>query len=412
MTHFGILRPSKLRSLFSSFPFPSSIFRMRRPGVLFILASMVLSSASAVAQQPTTKPTFVPGSKVSISSVATAQWIQGAGPKSFEPGKVYIFECWATWCGPCIGMIPHVNELHKKYYDKGLRVYGMDVWENDEDKVKNFVKMKGDKMSYPVAYTGEESAFETQWLNAAGVKSVPHAFIVRNGKLLASTEAIRLTDSLIETLLSGDEGAKKAADIIISAQNSQKETDNLIRKSYSARLKKDAKKMASLLKELKAIDPNHPEIRTLELWGLIVEKKWSAAVTTLNEMPASESRKSFVLMTSMRTASLRHSYPMVFVKALVPHYSDYVLNSETQMGPNHFACLSILQWTIGDKQDAVTTANKGVEAAKSFSRGTESGTRAFVRFAKSVNEGTLPKFSDLSKWQREGKKQAEANKQK
>lgn len=412
ITSSDIFGPFKLSGLVSSFPIPKSTFRFRLPGMQFILASILLASASAVAQQPGPKPTLVPGAEVNLPSVVAAQWIQGEGPKSFEPGKVYIFECWATWCGPCIGMIPHVNELHKKYYDKGLRVYGMDVWEDDENKVKAFVKKKGDEMTYPVAFTGEGSAFETQWLNAAGAEAIPHAFIVRSGKLLASTEAVRLTDSLIETLLSGDEGAKKFADTIISAKNQQGKTENLLRLIFSASQKNEAEKMTSLVKELKAIDPGHPEIRTLELRVLIVSKQWPAAVTALNEMPASDSKRSFVLMTGLRTAARNHSYPAGFMKALVQHYSDYVMNSETQIGPNHFACLSILQWSNGDKQDAVTTADKGVEAAKTFSRASESGTKAFVRFAKSVNEGTMPKFSDLSKWQRDAKKQAEAPKQK
>ena len=56
---------------------------------------------------------LVPGSEVSLSPVMQAEWIKGEAPESFEPGKVYIFECWSTKCGPCIGMIPHVNELHK-----------------------------------------------------------------------------------------------------------------------------------------------------------------------------------------------------------------------------------------------------------------------------------------------------------
>jgi thiol-disulfide isomerase/thioredoxin len=91
------------------------------------------------------------GSKVSLEAVKAATWIQGTAPESFEPGLVYIFEAWATWCGPCIRIIPHMNELHKKYHDKGLRVYGMNVFEDDEEKVVNFVKKKGDEMTYPVA---------------------------------------------------------------------------------------------------------------------------------------------------------------------------------------------------------------------------------------------------------------------
>ena len=376
----------------------------------FILGFMVLASASAVAQQPATKLTLVPGSEVSLASVGAAEWVQGEGPKSFEPGKVYIFECWATWCGPCVGMIPHVNELHKKYYDKGLRVYGMDVWEKEKDKVKKFVERKSDEMTYPVAFTGVGSAFEKEWLEASGAQAIPHAFIIRNGKLLAATEAARLTDSLIETLLSGDEGAKKAADIILSAKKNQKKAESLITGIKSAGKKKGAEKMAALLKELKDIDPNHPEISTLELRVLLAAEDWSAAVIALNELPASESRSSFLAMTCPRIARLRNGYPDVFVKALVPHYSRYVMDSEAKIGPNHFASLSILQWKIGDKEAAVVTANKSVAAAKNAPRETESGRKAFARFAKTVSEGTMPTFADLMAFRREAKEEAENTK--
>src|SRR5947208_17130438 len=35
-------------------------------------------------------------------------------------GKVVVLEFWATWCPTCISMIPHHNELAKKYADKGF----------------------------------------------------------------------------------------------------------------------------------------------------------------------------------------------------------------------------------------------------------------------------------------------------
>ena len=133
--------------------------------------------------------TLTIGSEVSLDPVMKAEWIQDEAPKSFEPGKVYFIECWSTKCGPCVQMIPHVNELHKKYYDKGLRIYGMSVYENDLEECKEFVKEKGDGMSYPVAFTGRGGPFEREWMRPAGAKGIPHAFIIRNGKLLASTVA-------------------------------------------------------------------------------------------------------------------------------------------------------------------------------------------------------------------------------
>ena len=46
--------------------------------------------------------------------LTNGKWVQGDAVKKFEPGKVYVIECWATWCGPCVASIPHVNEIYGK----------------------------------------------------------------------------------------------------------------------------------------------------------------------------------------------------------------------------------------------------------------------------------------------------------
>ena len=86
------------------------------------------------------------------------------------------------------------------------------------------------------------------------------------------------------------------------------------------------------------------------------------------------------------------------------------MDSEARIGPNHFASLSILQWKIGDKEAAVVTANKSVAAAKNAPRETESGRKAFARFAKTVSQGTMPTFADLLAFRREVKEEAENTK--
>ena len=351
--------------------------------------------------------TLVAGSEVSLSSVIQAEWIQGEAPKSFEPGKVYIFECWSTKCGPCIGMIPHVNELHNKYYDQGLRIYGMSVYENDKDECVKFVKDQGDGMSYPVAFTGKNGPFELEWMKPAGARGIPHAFIVRNGKLLASTLASRLTDDLVETMLAGDEGAEQAAATILAAQIHEGKINQLLDNISSARRKQDTETMTANIEKLKVIDPDNAEIHTEELQVLMIKQEWPAAVTALNEMPASWAKDSFVAMNGMRMARRNsYNYSTDFEQALVHSYSDYVFGKE-HIGPNHFACLSILQWRIGEKENAHVTSDKMIDAAKAFSNGNASSVEPFVRFKDSVHEGTMPEFADLSKWQIEARKKAE-----
>ena len=40
-------------------------------------------------------------------------------------GKVVVIDFFATWCGPCVDSMPHVEEMHKKLGQKGLVVFGV-----------------------------------------------------------------------------------------------------------------------------------------------------------------------------------------------------------------------------------------------------------------------------------------------
>src|SRR5437899_4298269 len=114
-----------------------------------------------------------------------AQWLKGEPVTAFDKDKTYLIECWATWCGPCVAAIPHINELHNKYKDKGLVVIGMDVWEQTSTKAEAFVKGKGDGMAYRVAFAeGDTGTFSKLWLEAVGIQGIPHTFIVQDQKLL------------------------------------------------------------------------------------------------------------------------------------------------------------------------------------------------------------------------------------
>ena len=133
--------------------------------------------------------------------------VKGDAVKSFEKGKLYIFECWATWCPPCVASIPHLNELNKKMGPKGVVITGVNVWEGEKNseavkKVKDFVKAQDDKMSYGVAIGGKK--FLKDWLEAANVQGIPHAFVINgDGIIVWMGHPMQLNEKMLGDLLTG-----------------------------------------------------------------------------------------------------------------------------------------------------------------------------------------------------------------
>jgi thiol-disulfide isomerase/thioredoxin len=57
-------------------------------------------------------------------------------------GKYVLLDFWATWCGPCVQVLPMVKQWEERYGKDGLVVVGMNL-DADEGKAAAFVKEKG-----------------------------------------------------------------------------------------------------------------------------------------------------------------------------------------------------------------------------------------------------------------------------
>lgn len=149
--------------------------------------------------------------------IKVSKFIKGTPLNSFEPGKVYVMEFWATWCGPCIAAIPHITELQEKYREQGVTVMGTSVWERDaeQSKVVPFVKEQGDRMNYIVAMDdrtdGGPGAMATTWLEAAGQNGIPASFIVdQKGRVVWIGHPMEL-EPVLKEVLAGTFDAEKHA---------------------------------------------------------------------------------------------------------------------------------------------------------------------------------------------------------
>ena len=226
--------------------------RLRLPALILIAGSLASSASTA-------------GEILNIGDpappLAVSSFVKGEKVERFEPGRTYVVEFWATWCGPCRASIPHLTELAHKYKDQGVRFIGVDVWERDTKLVAPFLAEMGDKMDYSVALDdipkgGEVSdgAMARTWMKAAEEDGIPTAFVVNDGKIAWIGHPMKMDEPLAKVVagetLPGDLAEKR-----LVAKIKARKANAVQMKIFKPYRAKDYKATLAAIDEVTASDP-------------------------------------------------------------------------------------------------------------------------------------------------------------
>jgi len=113
-------------------------------------------------------------------------------------GKVIVLDFWATWCGPCRASFPKMQELVKKYKDKNVEFFFINVWEkmNPVDLKANVTDfIKENKYSFNVLYD-----FKDEIVSQYKIDAIPSKIIIdKKGNILSMNCSVEDMTTLIDT---------------------------------------------------------------------------------------------------------------------------------------------------------------------------------------------------------------------
>jgi thiol-disulfide isomerase/thioredoxin len=111
-------------------------------------------------------------------------------------GKVVLVDFWASWCPPCLELVPHMKQLHEKYKDKDFIIVGISL-DTDKNALKKFITDQN--LSWIQTYSGK--GWKDPTAQKYGIDGIPSVWVIgKDGKVI-STNAVNNESKIIDKAL-------------------------------------------------------------------------------------------------------------------------------------------------------------------------------------------------------------------
>lgn len=95
--------------------------------------------------------------------------------------KYVLLDFWASWCGPCMGEVPHLKKTYEAFHDKGFEIYGVSF---DKDREKWLAAVEQNGMNW--IHVSELNRFDCQAGKDYAVQAIPTNLLIdAEGKIVA-----------------------------------------------------------------------------------------------------------------------------------------------------------------------------------------------------------------------------------
>ena len=326
-----------------------------------MLTALVGSLALVCFQNAPPAKTLAVGDPAPVPNIE--HWVRGDKPKFFEPGKVYVVEFWATWCGPCRASMPHLSEVYDHYKDKNVVVVG--VSDEKLETVSKFLNTDEwkQKARYTLATDPDGSTY-ADYMKAAGQNGIPTAFIVKDSKVQWIGHPMTMDEPLAQVVAGTWDlpAFKKSFDEQQAASRKQMERSLKIRELRS---KNDWAGIMKLIDEdiAAATGMQKTSLQLQKFQLLLTDANDPTAGYALGKELAAANASEPMLLNQMAWFVLDN-------QKVKERNLDFALNvaeaAAKASGNKDAAILDTLaraQWDKGDKAAAVATQKKAVEIA-------------------------------------------------